>query len=458
MPHYHTRKRDKNLKAKAKALLQKRKKKSLSDHFCRFLFRSNKMTCRLNSILHALNPSNYWSILNLTSITVLCILMASPIILVPQHDAIKNPAYWYEALIASLFSFALSSTFYTMMECKILFDLDCFTSIKTFLTVYGTLIVSMLLLVLLYFAVFVLYLHYDPPMPLVAIIGYLCYYISLIGAWFSVPHAKRTNPHIWKQYKVYVAHTLLCSLILKIVNDFYVMMLKKTSSDFQWIVCLGLPILREILMWLDRKLLYLAFTEKVSSVSTFVSWNIGYALTLAVQLGTFTTETSGFVILTVDFAMNIWNAIKISKLYNKVNARSVSMKSTMRERQYAVSELALTEIIEFIVPVTYIASLLVALNGPNSSILGNYGNGYWTFRPVENVNRYVVTAIEMFAFDCCSFIVGGFILWKFCAINFLLETSRQIQKHWPWITICLVTKLNNVSTNYIMNATLEFLR
>lgn len=101
-------------------------------------------------------------------------------------------------------------------------------------------------------------------------------------------------------------------------------------------------------------------------------------------------------------------------------------------------------IIEFIVPVVYIVSLVVALYGPNSSILGNYGNGYWTFRRIESLDKYVFTAIEMFLFDCASFIVGGLILWKYCSISFFQEICLQMKTNWIFIAITVAKAVNVV--------------
>ena len=84
------------------------------------------------------NIVDYKNALHILTILFFCLMTSAPLILVPQHDSIKNPSYWYEGMIAVQFSYTLTTTLHRMMECKILFNLDCFASVKTFLLIYGT--------------------------------------------------------------------------------------------------------------------------------------------------------------------------------------------------------------------------------------------------------------------------------------------------------------------------------
>ena len=112
----------------------------------------------------------------------------------------------------------------------------------------------------------------------------------------------------------------------------------------------------------------------------------------------------------------------------------------------SLSELALVEIIEFIVPTCYIVTLVIAMYGPNASLLGNYGNGYWNFRPIQRLDKHLLAAFEMFSVDCCSFVLGSFILWMFCCINFTRKICQQMQKHWLFIALSMTQGLVSVCT------------
>lgn len=421
MPHYHTKINDEKLKTKLKRKFKKNKNKTWKHGVNRLLIGFGRKVSKGRSILSELSQSSYWNFMNFIFIIIFCILMTSPLILVPQHDSIKNPEYFYEVIIAVQFSFSLSVTLYRMMICKILFNMDCFVSIRAFFLMYCTLVLAMISLSIGSFMVFVLYLHYDPPLPFTGLIGYLSYYFSFIAIWFSIPHEERIKCQIRKQFKVYVTYRLLHTLFLRVGYDLIEMIFKNASSDIQWIIGFGLEV------------------------------NVDHSLIVSTSLGTFATETTGYVILLIDFALNIWSAIRIVKIHRKIDPESNSVKERTQQ-QLGLLELALIEIIEFIVPIAYLISLLIAFYGPNSSILGNYGNGYWTFKPITGLDRYILAAFEMFFIDCCSFVVGCFILWKFCSINFLTEAIQQMKNYWFLIALSLAKSLNFVRAFYIIKS------
>ena len=370
MTYYHTEINDKILLLK----IQKRKKKL-----------KNIKIEKLQKLKH----SSYWNIFYFISIIAFCLILSSPLILVPQHNAIRNPKYWYEGVIVVQFSYTITATLYRMMSCKILFNLDCFTSYRSFWLIYGTQLVSMVLFTLAYFVIFVLYLHYDPPLPFGGIIGYLSYYVSLTAIWYSIPHEKRIESLVRKQFKIYLAYIAFNHVIFAIFFKLYTIEFKEAPEDVQWIVGIGLPIIREVGSWLRIKLLRLAFDERSSNLINLVAVNVGHTFYVSVALGTFSTELTGYVILSIDFASNIYNAIRILRLNAKINSKSTNNSELLEEKHAALTDLALVEIIELIVPVVYITTLIVALYGPNSSILGNYGNGYWTFRKIESLDKYI---------------------------------------------------------------------
>ena len=235
-------------------------------------------------------------------------------------------------------------------------------------------------------------------------------------------------------------------------------MFKKTPSDVQWIMGFAIPVIRETFSWLRRTVLHIAFDETGSNLFDFIRTNIFFASYISMALGTFVTESTGYVILSVDFAMNVWTAIKISRTHKKINPNLISNEKLMMDLQYNLSKLALVEMIEFIVPINYIVSLLIAMYGPNSLILGNYGNGYWHFKPIENLDKYIKGAFEIFFVDCCSFFVGSWVLWWYCSINFLQEICLQIKKHWSFLAFIMAQDLVAVRILIVLDKSIMILK
>ena len=150
--------------------------------------------------------------------------MSAPLLLVPQHNAIQNSEFWYEIIVAIQFSYILVTALVTMMECKILFNQNSFTSLRTFGIVYGTSLMSQMLFLFSYYMVFVVHLQYNPPMPFSLMVAFPSYYMSLAALWFSIPHEKRYNSEQRKQYKVYVTYKILYHTVLSAThhkNEFF---------------------------------------------------------------------------------------------------------------------------------------------------------------------------------------------------------------------------------------------
>ena len=54
----------------------------------------------------------------------LSVLFSSPTVLIPQHNAILYPEYWYEVMISASTVNSLGLVLNTMLECKIIFKED----------------------------------------------------------------------------------------------------------------------------------------------------------------------------------------------------------------------------------------------------------------------------------------------------------------------------------------------
>ena len=64
-------------------------------------------------------------------------------------------------------------------------------------------------------------------------------------------------------------------------------------------------------------------------------------------------------------------------------------------------KLLLNEFCEFLTPIMFVLSIIVAYYGPNARIIGNVNNNYWQYGKIENISSYVsgvlcVTLIDLF--------------------------------------------------------------
>ena len=221
-------------------------------------------------------------------------------------------------------------------------------------------------------------------------------------------------------------------------------MFRLVPSDNQWILAFFLPVLRSIRSRLNRKVLCKAFDKNKATSMELIRTNVEHTFYISVALANTATNMSTYVILGVDFSLNILSAIKIVKIHRKIKPTSVSNSKMDDILNTELVELSLIEIIELLAPSVYISTLVVALYGPNSTILGNYGNGYWTFEAIEHVEKFLCVASKLVLIDFLSGIIGGLILWKYCSINFFREVYSQMQRFWVLITAMLMFTVNMV--------------
>ena len=111
-----------------------------------------------------------------------------------------------------------------------------------------------------------------------------------------------------------------------------------------------------------------------------------------------------------------------------------------------ISKLILIELLEVLVPVSYVITVLIAYYGPNAEILGNIKNDYWQYEAIDDIWESVRVVLVMFIFDGCSAIIAGFMLWRICSIDVLRKTSKLIGDLWPVIAVNIANYLNYVSS------------
>ena len=119
----------------------------------------------------------------------------------------------------------------------------------------------------------------------------------------------------------------------------------------------------------------------------------------------------------------------------------------------------MTERIEFIVPLTYMAMLLMAYYGPNADILGNVKLKMWHFQtPITDINDFVITLGFMLAIDFFSFIINATLLWKVCNVNAFAVLKTLQQNYWYLMFVAETYLLFEVKSNTYRNSLLYCLK
>ena len=69
--------------------------------------------------------------LHILSVVGLCILLSSPVILIPQHDAVQFPEFWYELLVTFSLTYPVQWTLLGILDNHFLLNIKRLASPKT---------------------------------------------------------------------------------------------------------------------------------------------------------------------------------------------------------------------------------------------------------------------------------------------------------------------------------------
>ena len=184
---------------------------------------------------------------------------------------------------------------------------------------------------------------------------------------------------------------------------------------------------------------------KDGKMAVIIGINTYTALYVAIKLGQTATQETSILILLIDFILNIYSSLMIVNKYRSTTIDESSQRRHLKEVDYLVSKLILIELMEVLVPVSYVITVLIAYYGPNAEILGNIRNDYWQYESIDDIWETVTVVLIMFIFDGLSAVISGFMLWKVCSYDVLRKTTKLIKELWPVIAVNIANYLNYVS-------------
>ena len=107
--------------------------------------------------------------------------------------------------------------------------------------------------------------------------------------------------------------------------------------------------------------------------------------------------------------------------------------------QFSISELVerlvLTERIESIIPLTYLALIAMAYFSPNAEIILGIKLTLWQHVEITDISGFLQNLGLLFGIDFLSFLINGFILWEICGINVIKVLQKLQKRFWFFMAI-----------------------
>ena len=173
-------------------------------------------------------------------------------------------------------------------------------------------------------------------------------------------------------------------------------------------------------------------------------------LFLSVGLGTVATDVTCWVILAIDFSINMYLVVKISWTKWKHGFNEENEAHMVELFQ----ELIINETVEIIVPFTYLVCFLIAYYGPNAELIGTVRSEYWHHVPVKEIGLFMENLGLFLLADCISLGTTYVVFLVICKVNVLRAFANMQKEYWLLFAVNTAYTINMVSSQtflYIIN-------
>ena len=223
------------------------------------------------------------------------------------------------------------------------------------------------------------------------------------------------------------------------------------QNKYQPIVAMLIPVIKEINTRINNKYIMRASNGDVTGTIIIGKYSIitKHTLMLCYIMGSIATNATTWLLMAIDFSYNIYTCLRI--VWMKRN-HPLDVEIHIKLLQ----NLALNELIELMVPLSFIATLVIAYFGPNSELIGNIGSSLWHYKKVEDINQALENVLMVFFMDLSSIMFGSIILWIACGIIFFKAIMAIVKEFGFVMFLTLGYYLMSVRRNIFTDTILIF--
>lgn len=355
------------------------------------------------------------------AIPILSFLPTIFMTLIPAHDLIQYPEYWYEILFHGLLQNTALYSYMSVLAAS-LFNLRYIIQQKNvFSILFIGNITCLLLLVFSYFYWTNISGYHFPIPHLGFTLTTIMVFSSHVVIWRKFPSEWRREKEFRKRmifYLLYFLYTAILGILYQIMAE----RIRLTNVNYQPIAALALPVTREISVWIGMKFLKKFCSGDERGAQLFLQYTLSarHAIVVGSFILSIPNESVSLVLMGADFLINVllclWIVWTKKKHTNKIH-----------EQINLLQELAIAELTEFHAPLSLIMTIVLAFFGPNAAILGNISNDYWQYEAIKDINEYLASLGLFFLIEFSCAVVTAIILWLTSRIN-LCKAFVQLQE------------------------------
>lgn len=350
--------------------------------------------------------------------------------LVPQHNMLEYPGFWYEYLIVLVCGYCVIVSVQMVLQSYYRANLTYAKNWTSGIVVFIIATAVTVLSFLAYHYSWVEILGFYPPMPFIGYItGSLSVYAIFVTLWFRMPNDERNDKNFQKRFAYFVASGTL-DLITMWVYIFFLNAFLDIEKKYQPILGLVSPVIKYVFI---RALLPLAYkaagSDKLEHVKIecYNYTEARYAIFFATIMGCVASPVTSWCVMGVNYTLAVYDGLRIVFRFKK--------EGHSNGLQENLEHLTLTERVETIIPFTYLICFLMAYYGPNGDIIGCIKLIMWQHQAVSRVDKYMRNLSLFTLVGFFSFVTNGIILKFACKINLLKVLQNVQSKYWFYLAV-----------------------
>ena len=382
---------------------------------------------------------NYLNGLHVFTILFGCGLSMSILTLIPRHDSIQEPEYWYEIIFPAGFWIFFVTTV-MILDWLMLIERDSMVPIWLYLKAFSITFIGWLLLFFTCNMLWTKILEYNPPMPY---IGVLCGIPSIIVGIVVVPmfapvhffekqESRRKSINFIKYQLLWIVVGQVKGLLSKTFKEL-------RYTDAQCVIAILVPIVKRCTGLVFSKAMKQMFGAKNvrANVLLMVTINFHYGFWVATTLAG-ARITTMVCTVAVEFLIQMSMSYEIVKLHKKV--MTFKNDQAKMDKEKAILKLLLAELSEGLVPLAYAIGFSMAYYGPNGELIGNVRNGYLQHHTVCDASWTLLVMFGLFFVDLICLSLNSSILWVCCRVNLFDEFCMTMQKFWYIMALKMINE------------------
>ena len=288
-----------------------------------------------------------------------------------------------------------------------------------------------------------------PPFPMITSVAIVpgALWFSQTILWFQYPGEIRKQKIFRKRYFRFITSFFPLQFIPFLIYNTIIpigFMLLPTD-DLQWIMALILPLFREFCVWGFTKF-YSKHAEerdkKPIEIMVLHDFATRHALALSIMANTLASVQTSFLLIGIDFAINIFLAINIIR--KKRTNPEVDVDQD-------VQELMMAEKIEFVIPLLFYLTFVMGYYGPNGDLFGGLRLMIFERQALLDPESVTKWTTIFFLIDFGSLIVSVILLWVFCRINCFPHYLKISAAFWLIMAVQETHWMNEVRYTNLLN-------